>query len=268
MGKLYHPIRNQLVHRWRMFWLKRSGTRGFGRMAAWIASRHTAPYHQRSYLANLLPQGFVAPSACLSHPDLRFGKHVYLGDRVSVYATHNGGSVEIQNRVHLYGDSFIETGMGGRILIDEGTHIQPGCHIHAYLSEVRIGKQVEIAPGCGFYCYDHGMNPGLPIMEQSLHSKGGIAVGDGAWIGHGVTVLHGVTIGRGAVIGAGSVVVHDVPDNAIAAGVPARIVRYRAAANESPQANPATSTKSSRRQQLAPTTEFTDLQHKKPISTI
>ena len=137
-------------------------------MAAWLASRHTAPYHQRSYLANLLPQGFVAPSARLTHPDLRLGNHVYLGDRVLVYHTANGGPVEIMDRAHLYGDAFIETGMSGRIRIGEGTHIQPGCHIHAYLSEVRIGKQVEIAPACGMYCYDHGMAPGIPIMEQPM----------------------------------------------------------------------------------------------------
>lgn len=39
--------------------------------------------------------------------------------------------------------------------------------------------------------------------------------------------LSGVTIGRGAVIGAGSVVVCDIPDNAIAAGVPAHVIKYR-----------------------------------------
>lgn len=214
-----------------MFWLNRSGPQGIGRVAAWLASRHTAPYHQRSHLANLMPRGFVAPSARLSHPDLQLGDYVYVGDRVIVSRSHEGGPVVIRHRVHLYGDTFIETGMGGRILIDEATHIQPGCHLHAYLSEVRIGRQVEIAPGCGFYNYNHDMAPEHPITEQPLHSKGDIVVGDGAWIGYGATVLQGVTIGNGAVIAAGAVVTHDIPENAIAAGVPARIVRYRTASN-------------------------------------
>ena len=196
-------------------------------MAAWLASRHTAPYHPRSYLADLSLRGFVAPSARVTHSDLRLGNHVYVGDRVIVYRAHEGGPVELRDRVHLYGDAFIETGMGGRIYIDEGTHIQPGCHIHAFIEEVRIGKQVEIASGCGFYNYDHGLAPDRVIMEQPLASKGGIFVGDGAWIGHGVTILQGVSIGKGAVIAAGAVVVQDVPDNAIAAGVPARVVRSR-----------------------------------------
>jgi len=221
-------------------------------VAAWLASRHAAPYHGRSYLANLLPRGFVAPSARLLHPALVLGSHVYLGDRVIVSRADEGGPVEIRDGTHLYGDTFIETGMGGRIFIDESTHIQPGCHIHSYLSEIRIGRNVEIAPGCGFYNYDHGMAPDRLIMDQPLHSKGGIAVGDGAWIGYGVTILQGVTIGTGAVIAAGAVVAHDVPANAIAAGVPAHVVKYRSAVQQPSASNrPAAAASSGRQPSLA-----------------
>ena len=51
---------------------------------------------------------------------------------------------------------------------------------------------------------------------------------DDAWLGVGVIVLSGVRIGKGAVIGAGAVVSRDVPDGAIAMGVPARVVKMRA----------------------------------------
>ena len=47
------------------------------------------------------------------------------------------------------------------------------------------------------------------------------------WIGKDVKILSGVHIGNGAVIGAGAVVTRDVPDYAIVAGVPARVIRYR-----------------------------------------
>jgi acetyltransferase-like isoleucine patch superfamily enzyme len=99
--------------------------------------------------------------------------------------------------------------------------------MHSHLSEIRIGRQVEIAANCAFYNYDHGTAPGVPIMEQPLRSRGDIVVGDGAWLGHAVTVLQGVTIGEGSVIAAGAVVIDDIPANAIAAGVPARVVRFR-----------------------------------------
>lgn len=52
-------------------------------------------------------------------------------------------------------------------------------------------------------------------------------IGNDVWIGTNVMIKSGVTIGNGVVIGAGAVVTHDVPDYAIVAGIPARIIRYR-----------------------------------------
>lgn len=54
-----------------------------------------------------------------------------------------------------------------------------------------------------------------------------VRIGHGVWIGDSVVVCPGVTIGNGAVVGAGSVVTRDVPDYAVAAGNPARVLRYR-----------------------------------------
>lgn len=52
-------------------------------------------------------------------------------------------------------------------------------------------------------------------------------IGNDVWIGHGAFVRGGVTIGNGAIIGSMANVVHDVPDYAIVAGNPARLIRYR-----------------------------------------
>jgi len=52
-----------------------------------------------------------------------------------------------------------------------------------------------------------------------------VALGDNVWIGDGATVCKGVTIGKNSVIGAGSVVASDIPENVIAAGNPAAVIK-------------------------------------------
>jgi acetyltransferase-like isoleucine patch superfamily enzyme len=86
---------------------------------------------------------------------------------------------------------------------------------------------VQIAPYCCFYPYNHGFAPGELIKKQPLRTKGGIIIDDDAWLGVGVLVLDGVRIGKGAVIGAGSVVTGNIPNMAIATGIPARVVKMR-----------------------------------------
>ncbi|MCI5149018.1 MAG: acyltransferase, partial [Candidatus Electrothrix sp. MAN1_4] len=65
------------------------------------------------------------------------------------------------------------------------------------------------------------------IMEQGTYSRGPIIIGEGSWIGASSTVLDGVRIGKGCVIGAGSVVSRDIPDYAVAVGIPARVMKTR-----------------------------------------
>lgn len=219
---------HRLAYKWRLFWVRFNGPRGMGRLAARLATWKTAPYHARAGLAKLVPRGFVAPTAYMDYPDLTLGQHVYVGDRVVLtVGDATPGPVSIGDHAQLYGDTFMQTGTAGGIRIGAHTHIQPGCHLRAFVSDIVIGDKVEIAAGCSFYSFNHGVDAGRPIMDQGLTSKGDIVIGDGAWLGHGVTVLDGATIGKGAVIGAGSVVVKSIPDNAIAVGSPARVIRQR-----------------------------------------
>lgn len=217
----------KIQRRWAKFWMRYAGLSLVGRLATWLATWFTPPYYGRRTLRRLNPQGYISPRATIHHTEFRINGQVFLGDDVVIYQDADGGPVTLGDRVHLFGDTYIQTGKGGSVTIEKNSHIQPRCQFSAYVSHIQIGRDVQIAPNCAFYPYDHGIAPDEPIMRQPLHTKGAIVIGDDVWLGYGVIVLSGVHIGDGAVVGAGSVVTDDVPAGAIAAGVPARVVKWR-----------------------------------------
>jgi serine acetyltransferase len=91
---------------------------------------------------------------------------------------------------------------------------------------LEIGSRCAIGPGCYLTDHDHGLDPSLPPLGQPMLSAP-TRLGDEVWLGANVIVLKGVTIGARAVVGAGSVVTKDIPADAVAVGVPARVVRFR-----------------------------------------
>ncbi|MFH1932388.1 MAG: DapH/DapD/GlmU-related protein [Pseudomonadota bacterium] len=220
-------ILKRVKREWDLFWMRHAGLSASGRIATRLATWFSPPYKARCYLAHLSTQSYVAPSVSIHHDRLRLDDNVFIGDRVVIYQAHNGGPVKIGRKTHLHCDTIIETGSGGSLTIGTDTHIQPRCQLSAYKGSIKIGSGVQIAPNCAFYPYNHGMALGAPIKNQPFESKGGIVIDDDAWLGVGVVVLDGVKIGKGAVVGAGSVVTCDIPDAAIAAGVPARVLKMR-----------------------------------------
>ena len=107
---------------------------------------------------------------------------------------------------------------GTRTELGAGTFVNHG----AYFMDgggITIGKNVFIGPFCGFYTATHPKQ--FAQRNKGLEKALPIKVGDDCWFGANVSVLPGVTIGSGCVIAAGSVVTKDVPDNSVAAGVPA-----------------------------------------------
>lgn len=194
------------------------------RLARWAAS---GDYYDLISLSLLSPSGYISPEASVSHPDIVLGRHIFVGDGVLLYGDRSSGRIELGERVHLHRQTILQTGEGGSIAIGARTSLQPRCQLSAYRGAIVIGENVQIAPACAFYPYNHQIRPDLLIREQPLVSKGGIVIEDDAWLGYGVIVLDGVRIGRGAVIGAGSVVTRDVPAGAVVAGSPARVLRMR-----------------------------------------
>jgi acetyltransferase-like isoleucine patch superfamily enzyme len=179
-------------------------------------------------LAEIAPaKGFFAPSAEIIDIDLRVGSSVFIGEHVVIARWGGAGAVELGDHVHLNREICMELFPGGSIKIEALTDVQPRCQFTSAVEPICIGSRVQIAPCCAFYSYDHGVEPGKLIGDQPLTSKGPIYVEEDAWLGYGVIVLSGVTIGQGAVVGAGSVVTRSVPANALAAGNPARVLKYR-----------------------------------------
>ena len=97
-----------------------------------------------------------------------------------------------------------------------------------------IGKYVSIAAnvtlGLGVHLTDNVSTSPLFLNkndERLLQQSQPIIIKNDVWIGKNAMIKNGITIGNGAVVGAGAIVTKDVPDYAIVAGVPARIIRYR-----------------------------------------
>lgn len=217
---------NRLVRRWRVFWLWRAGTGFWGRIGSRLASCGVGRYRGQTTLACMTAKGYTAPDAEINLK-LRRGANVLVGERSVILRSSGDGFVELQDSVQINRDCSLEIFEGGSITIGQQVAIQRGCVLVAAVQPIIIGRRAQIASYCTFFSYDHGIMPGREINAQPLASKGPIIIGEDAWLGTGVTVLSGVTIGRGAVIGAGSVVTCDIPESAIAAGVPARVIKYR-----------------------------------------
>jgi acetyltransferase-like isoleucine patch superfamily enzyme len=221
------PEFGALARFWARFWLRFAGLSASGRLACRLASWFAPPHKARVILAQMSPKGYIEPTATIYHSNLRLGAHCFVGDRVLIFQRKDGGPVELGDRVYIYRDTIIETGLGGYLTVGNQSSIHPRCQLNANVAPIQIGSGVMIAPNCAFYSYDHGLAPDRPVRHQPLHTKGPIVISDEAWVGVGATVLSGVRIGKGAVIGAASVLTNDVPDNAIAVGSPARVVKMR-----------------------------------------
>ena len=89
-------------------------------------------------------------------------------------------------------------------------------------AKVTIGSNVFFAPNVQIYTANHPLEAEL---RKTLENALPISIGDDCWIGGNSVICPGVSIGRGCVIGAGSVVTKDIPNNSLAVGNPAKVIR-------------------------------------------
>ncbi|MCI9022391.1 MAG: sugar O-acetyltransferase [Eubacterium sp.] len=113
---------------------------------------------------------------------------------------------------------------------DYGKNIEAGKHLFVNynctildVAKVKIGDNCLLAPNVAIYTAGH---PVHPDTRASMYEYGKeVTIGDNVWIGGNAVICPGVHIGNNVVIGAGSVVTKDIPDWAIAAGNPCKVIR-------------------------------------------
>ena len=143
-----------------------------------------------------------------------------------------GKNVRLSKFINLYG---CEVGDGSRVgafvEIQKNARVGRNCKIssHSFICEgVTIEDNVFIGHGVTFIndAYPRATTPdGAPQTEKDWSVEPTL-VKKGASIGSGATILSNLVIGENALVGAGSAVTRDVPDNAIVAGNPARLLRF------------------------------------------
>ena len=150
---------------------------------------------------------------CRIAPDVKLGRNVVFHAFVNLYGctigdnTRIGTFVEIQKNAHI----------GRNVKVSSHTFICEGVTIE---DDVFVGHNVSFINDK----YPRATAGNGQLQTEADWRVVTTRVKRGASIGTSATILCGVTIGENAIIGAGSVVTKDVPDNAIVAGVPARVV--------------------------------------------
>ena len=151
-------------------------------------------------------------------PDVKLGSNVKLARFINLYGCEVGDNTKI--------GAFVE--------IQKNAKVGKNCKIssHTFVCEgVTIEDEVFIGHGVMFIndTYPRAATGSVLQTEQDWSVEPTL-IKKGASIGSGATILSKVTVGEGAMVGAGSVVTKDVPDGAIVAGNPAKVLRSIAAA--------------------------------------
>jgi acetyltransferase-like isoleucine patch superfamily enzyme len=161
------------------------------------------------------------------HPHkIRIADNVVVDDNCLIDAKGDSNrGIAIGSGVFIGRNSILSC-KNGDITLEDGANVGFNCEIFS-ASRVVVGRDVLIAAYAYVIGGDHDFSdPSQPVVAQRRVSSG-VTIGPGAWIGAGAKILDGVTIGARAIVGAGAVVRADVPDSAVAVGVPARVVGQR-----------------------------------------
>jgi virginiamycin A acetyltransferase len=162
-----------------------------------------------------------------------------IGREVSYEASSKIVGSTLRGKVQIAGGCRIyDCYMAGPVTIGRYTSVfGPNTDIRAKINPIRIGNFCSIARNVSMQEYNHnsrklstyfiGKNVFAENWSNEQISKAAIDIGHDVWIGSHCVLLSGARIGNGAIIAANSVVTGDIPAYAIAAGSPAKVIKYR-----------------------------------------
>src|SRR5258707_10092185 len=155
-----------------------------------------------------MPENYI----CIA-PDVNLGEHVKLSSFINLYGCEIGDNTKV--------GAFVE--------IQKNAKVGKNCKIssHTFICEgVIIEDNVFVGHGVTFIndSYPRATTPEGQLQSEKDWKVEPTLVKKGASIGSGATILANLVIGENALVGAGSVVTRDVPDNAIVAGNPERLI--------------------------------------------
>lgn len=166
-----------------------------------------------------------------THPGL-VEKLINVRDKIWEYNSLKPSQIEEQKNIlrKLLGTCGENFHINQPFRCDYGSNIHLGENFFANFNltildeaEVRFGKNCFIGPNVSIYTACH---PHDPIdRAKGLEWAEPVIIGDDVWIGGSVTIVPGVRIGNNVIIGAGSVVTRDIPDDVVAVGNPAKIIK-------------------------------------------
>lgn len=166
----------------------------------------------------------------LRNPHIVTEGFVFLGKNVELYARNGYGRLVIGRWVHFGNGNAIRCHEGNLRIGDKCVFGKDNT-VNCYL-DIEFGEAALAADWVYICDFDHvTADIHQPIKDQGI-VKSPVRIGPDTWICTKVTVTKGTRIGRGCVIGAHAVVRGEIPDYAIAAGMPAKVVKSRLTAYE------------------------------------
>ena len=159
------------------------------------------------------PSAFISRSCVIKNPSLMtIGANTHIGSYTTLIVAEHPSAKDLKCGLSI----------GNKTYIGEYNNIR------AAGGQITIGNHCLISQHITIVCTNHQFGANTQIDQQSWSVENNyVRIGNDVWIGANSVVLPGVTIEDGAVIAAGSVVTKSVPHNAIVAGNPARVIKYR-----------------------------------------